>query len=540
MMEAGATAAAPTKDAELVAQSLSGSREAFGHIVARYQSLICSLAYSATGSLGQSEDLAQETFITAWKHLRLLREPDRLRSWLCGIARNRIHSFLRRENRQPLSQPEPLDAVCEAPAAEPLPSEQAITREEQALLWRALHQLPELYREPLVLYYREHQSLEHVAADLEISEDAAKQRLSRGRRLLQEQVLAFVEGALEHTTPGKAFTLGVLAALPFYAASASAATVSAVAAKGSATAKAAAAASAAGALLGTLVSFLGIYVGFRVSQDRPQSPRARAVMQKFYRLLLGSILVFIVLGSVLATFGRGLVQTHPTLFCTLAVGLITVYTGVIAVSSVRLFRAEGRLVLEQAAAPQTEAPRRPAWEYRSQATLFGLPLVHIRLGGSLATCRQPVKAWVAVADHAIGVVFAFGGIAIAPLAMGGLAIGLLPFGGCALGLVALGGLAIGWWSFGGCGIGWLAYASCALAWKAAIGALAIGHDFALGSAAYAAHFNDAPAQAFAKTQLFFRWGEVALHHLYWLNLLWVVPLTIWWRVEKRHHSGNRL
>lgn len=79
-------------DDQLVAQSLGGNRDAFGKIVSRYQSLICSLAYSATGSLGQSEDLAQETFITAWKHLRQLREKQKLRAWLCGIARNRINN----------------------------------------------------------------------------------------------------------------------------------------------------------------------------------------------------------------------------------------------------------------------------------------------------------------------------------------------------------------------------------------------------------------------------------------------------------------
>ena len=47
-------------DAELVRASLAGDRDAFGQIVARYQSLVCSLAYSATGSLSQSVDLALE------------------------------------------------------------------------------------------------------------------------------------------------------------------------------------------------------------------------------------------------------------------------------------------------------------------------------------------------------------------------------------------------------------------------------------------------------------------------------------------------
>jgi DNA-directed RNA polymerase specialized sigma24 family protein len=41
-----------------------------------------SLAYIATGHLSQSEDLAQETFIAAWKGIRTLRDPEKLQSWL--------------------------------------------------------------------------------------------------------------------------------------------------------------------------------------------------------------------------------------------------------------------------------------------------------------------------------------------------------------------------------------------------------------------------------------------------------------------------
>src|SRR5437879_3126924 len=97
MMTTRTMETAAHNDSELVGDSLNGNLNAFGQIVARYQSLICSLAYSATGSLGQSEDLAQETFITAWKHLGHLRERPKLRAWLCGIARNRINNYLRRE-----------------------------------------------------------------------------------------------------------------------------------------------------------------------------------------------------------------------------------------------------------------------------------------------------------------------------------------------------------------------------------------------------------------------------------------------------------
>src|SRR5208283_1387575 len=214
MMTTRTVSAEIFNDAELVGESLAGNRDAFGRIVSRYQSLICSLAYSATGRLGESEDLAQETFITAWKHLSHLRKRDKLCAWLCGIARNRINNFLRREGREPIREAEPLENVPESRAPEPLPIEHAISREEEAILWRSLERIPEIYREPLVLFYREHQSIGAVAEELDLTEDTVKQRLSRGRKMLHEQVLAFVESTLRRTAPSQAFASAVLAALP--------------------------------------------------------------------------------------------------------------------------------------------------------------------------------------------------------------------------------------------------------------------------------------------------------------------------------------
>jgi len=224
-------------DAELVSESLSGNRDAFAQIVAQYQSLICALAYSATGSLDQSEDLAQETFLAAWKQLTGLREPHKLRAWLCGIARNLIHNSLRRQGREPSHAAEPLETVAEPASLEPLPPEQAIGREEEAILWRSIGRIPPVYREPLILFYREQQSIARVAESPALSEDAVKQRLFRGRKLLHERMLVFVEGALERTKPDRTFTAGVLAALPLLAPTAGSATAGVGAAKGGAAIK---------------------------------------------------------------------------------------------------------------------------------------------------------------------------------------------------------------------------------------------------------------------------------------------------------------
>ena len=114
---------------------------------------------------------------------------------------------------------------------EPLPPDHAISQEELSLLWRSLERIPPAYREPLVLFYREHQSIEAVAQSLGLSEDAVKQRLSRGRKFLQEQFMAFVAGALDQTRPGKTFALGVMAAFPLLGATAKGATVGTTLAK---------------------------------------------------------------------------------------------------------------------------------------------------------------------------------------------------------------------------------------------------------------------------------------------------------------------
>jgi hypothetical protein len=96
---------------------------------------------------------------------------------------------------------------------------QTTSREEETLLWRVLAQLPENYREPLVLFYREERSVTEVATQLDLTEDTVKQRLSRGRAMLREEMATLVESTLTRSKPGTAFTGGVMVALPVVSAS---------------------------------------------------------------------------------------------------------------------------------------------------------------------------------------------------------------------------------------------------------------------------------------------------------------------------------
>ncbi len=521
--------AAANNDAELVAASLSGNRDAFGQIVSRYQSLICSLAYSATGSLGQSEDLAQETFITAWKHLRHLREQNKLRAWLCGIARNRINSSLRRDGREPLRDAKQLDAVSESASPEPLPHDQTISKEEQAILWRSLERIPEIYREPLVLFYREHQSIENVAAALELSEDAVKQRLSRGRKLLHEQVLAFVEGALERTNPGKAFTIGVVAALSGITVSAQAATIGVTAVKGGAAAKSAGAAGLLAAFCGPLLIVFGNYVGYRIGMDEAHSEEERGFIKTFYRRILITtailtavlvIALFVLLPpsfSLAARFGM-------TFFGAVIFYLLAVLVNLL------VFNARRRSYYSKILANEHGGiiPK-PVFEYRSRASFLGLPLVHIRIGDRFDLLQKPVKAWFAMANYAVGGLLAFGGIAIAPIGIGFCGIGLMPFAGIAIGLIPMGGIALGVWCYGALAIGWQSSGCFAIAWNVAAGNIALAHDYAMGHFAIAAHVNDT-APALVVPGWYSKGGSLLERFSLWMNFLWIAPLFIQWRI----------
>lgn len=197
----------PIADAQLIAASIGGARNAFGTLIERYQNLVCAVAYSTTGDVALSEDVGQETFVEAWKRLADIREPDKFRGWLCGTARNLARMALRRRQRELADGGHSAHAL-QSPAASAL--ENVISEEQKALVWRAFEAIPETYREPLVLFYREEQSVKQVAQGLDLSEEATKQRLTRGRQALRDELAKVAEVTLSRTRPSQAFSAAVL------------------------------------------------------------------------------------------------------------------------------------------------------------------------------------------------------------------------------------------------------------------------------------------------------------------------------------------
>ena len=121
------------------------------------------------------------------------------------------------------------------------------------------------------------------------------------------------------------------------------------------------------------------------------------------------------------------------------------------------------------------------YEYKSKRTLFGLPLVHIRLGHR---GMGVAKGILAIGNVAVGV-FTLGGFSFGLLSVGGLSFGLLfSLGGWAMGALAIGGLAVGLLAFGGAAVGLFAMGGGAFGVYAAGGG-AIASEIAIGGSAHA-------------------------------------------------------
>jgi RNA polymerase sigma factor (sigma-70 family) len=266
-------------DQALIAASRNGDRDAFGQIVRKYQGMIAGLIYASVGDVHRSEDLAQETFLSAWKSLSGLREPAKLPAWLCQIARHRVLDHIRSTSRQKANFTDLLDHP-QPPTAPPADA-QIISAEENDLLWRTLAQMPQPYRETLVLYYRQEQSTADVAAAMETSEASVRQRLSRGREMLRDHLAQLLEKNLSRSAPGEAFTAGVIAALPAAVPASIKMTVLGGVAKGSATTASTGFLAIFSILLAPLIAMVCGIAGMKTNLRSAQNPRERRFVVRF-------------------------------------------------------------------------------------------------------------------------------------------------------------------------------------------------------------------------------------------------------------------
>lgn len=160
-------------DATLIRAAQDGDRVAFGRLYEKYERLIHGILLAHV-AYEDAEDLMQDVFVKALQQLSTLREPAAFSSWLMAIARRLATDHLRAtKSRRKLSM---IAVGTKALKAEPL-----------AVL-ATIHQLPETYRETLILRLVEGMTGPEIAARTGLRPDSVRVNLCRGMKLLRDSL----------------------------------------------------------------------------------------------------------------------------------------------------------------------------------------------------------------------------------------------------------------------------------------------------------------------------------------------------------------
>jgi len=181
-------------DAALVRASQRGDREAFSLLVSRHASSIVSVTTRMLGPTADAEDVAQETFVAAYKALGGFQLDAKFSTWLYRIATNKCTDALRA--RRPTVS---IDETDEQGAAQWEPADEETPHwefEQGELAWeldKGIQALPPLYRESFVLKHVEGLDYDEMSAILGVNRDTLKMRVYKARHLLC-RALAHLDG----------------------------------------------------------------------------------------------------------------------------------------------------------------------------------------------------------------------------------------------------------------------------------------------------------------------------------------------------------
>lgn len=175
----------------MIAEILAGRTEAFHDLIRPYERSVYMMALSMLRNEAEAEDVAQETFIKAYRNLGSFRSESRFSTWLIAIALNEARARLRRK------QPALTDSIDDTQSSvvpaqltdwREIPSETLERQEVRSLIRSALDTLPLAYREVFVLRELEERNVQETAETLGITIASVKMRLHRARLMLQKQL----------------------------------------------------------------------------------------------------------------------------------------------------------------------------------------------------------------------------------------------------------------------------------------------------------------------------------------------------------------
>ena len=159
-----------------------GSPQTVQRLVEDHYAPLYRYAYRLSGSSADAEDLTQEAFCKAQTNLGQLRDPARVKPWLFSILRNAYLHRVRADRQQPCVSLEDVGDLA-GPSPGPLPDL------DPERLQRALNELPEAFRTPIILFYFEDFGYREIAEQMDLPIGTVMSRLARAKAHLRTRLL---------------------------------------------------------------------------------------------------------------------------------------------------------------------------------------------------------------------------------------------------------------------------------------------------------------------------------------------------------------
>lgn len=180
-----------SSDEELVARSMGGDLDSFNQLVLRWERPIYALAYRVIGREEDARDVAQETFLRAFRALKGFKGQAKFSSWLYRITLNLCRDWMRRQKRTPVAPtPEGIDLVELAGEATPSESLEDLVARRQLgrAVSKAMASLPEEQRTAIILKEYHGLTFQEIADLLDCPLSTVKTRLYQGLSVVRKQL----------------------------------------------------------------------------------------------------------------------------------------------------------------------------------------------------------------------------------------------------------------------------------------------------------------------------------------------------------------
>ncbi len=177
-------------DEDLMAQFQAGTVEAFDILVSRYKDPLTNYIYRFLGDMKECEDLLQETFLRVYRNRHSYRRIAKYSTWLYTIAGNLARSEYRKRKRRRLYSLQSVNRddeeyEVEIPDEQFSPDKHTESTIQDHHIQEALKQIPEEFREVVVLRDVQNLAYEEIAEITGLPMGTVKSRINRGRTKLQ-------------------------------------------------------------------------------------------------------------------------------------------------------------------------------------------------------------------------------------------------------------------------------------------------------------------------------------------------------------------